>query len=117
MHTWKLLSILALISAFDIQTMAAPTPGLEASGLTHKVLSGPDDDGDLKISIKVTVLNTTEAEIDAAVVARAVDKEDFEVFDVRLTGKVKAGKIRVLTDTQFITEKLYKSIARWEIED
>jgi len=117
MHTWRLLFILAMFTAFSIPITAAPTPGLEASGLAHKVLSGPDDDGDLEISVKVTVRNTTESDVDAEVGVHAVDKEDFEVFDVRLSGKVKAGQTRVLSDTQFITEKLYKSIARWEIED
>ena len=51
------------------------------------------------------------------VIVRAVDRDDYEVFDVALTGKVKARESRVLTDTQFISEKVYKTVVRWEIED
>ena len=51
------------------------------------------------------------------VVVRAVDAEEYEVFDVQLTGKVKAREARILTDTQFISEKVYKTIVRWEVED
>jgi hypothetical protein len=109
--------ILLVSLMVPIADVAAAPPGLETSGLAHKVLSGPDDEGDLEISVKVSVRNTTEADQEAQVIIRAVDKEEFEVFEVRLSGKVKAGQTRVLTDTQFISEKLYKSIVRWEVEE
>lgn len=104
--------ILALVGS-----VLSAQQGLEFSGLAHKVLAGPDSDGDLQISIKVNVRNTTKTDHDAKVVVRAVDNDDYEVYDVQLTGKVKAGQTRTLTDTQYINEKVYKSIVRWEIED
>lgn len=111
-------SLLVLLSlVVGLAGVSPAAQGLEVSGLAHKVLSGPDDEGDLEISVKVSVRNTTEADRDAEVIIRAVDKEEFEVFEARLTGKVKAGQTRILTDTQFIREKLYKSIARWETEE
>ena len=111
-----LLTTSVLILAL-VGSVVSAQQGLEFSGLAHKVLAGPDSDGDLQISIKVNVRNPTSADHDAKVVVRAVDNDDYEVFDVQLTGKVKAGQTRILTDTQFINEKVYKSIARWEIED
>jgi hypothetical protein len=87
---------LALLAA-ALPMTAVAAQGVEFSGLAHKVLAGPDQD--------------------VEVFVRAVDKEDFEVFDVRLRGRVKAGQTRVLSDTQFIGEKLFKSIVRWEVEE
>lgn len=115
---FKRLLIVSFLLTFPLMTLAVSPPrDLEFSGLAHKVLGGPDEDGDLKISIKVTVRNTTGGDQDVKVVVRAVDNDHYEVFDVELSGKVKAGETRTLTDTQYINEKLYKTIARWEIED
>ena len=65
----------------------------------------------------MNVRDTTGKDQDVKVIVRAVDGEDYEVFDMQLTGNVKARETRVLTDTQFINEKLHKTIVRWEIED
>ena len=113
----QLLAVALLTTLTLVGVAVSAPPGLEFSGLAHKVLGGPDDDGDIEISVKVSVRNATDTDQDAEVVVRAVDKEDYEVFEVQLTGKVKAGQTRVLTDTQFISEKRYKSIVRWEIEE
>lgn len=111
-----LLTTSVLVLAL-VGSVVSAQQGLEFSGLAHKVLAGPDSDGDLEISIKVNVRNATNTDQDVKIVVRAVDKDDYEVFDVQLTGKVKAGQTRILTDTQFISEKVYKTIVRWEIED
>jgi hypothetical protein len=112
------LLTLALILTLPLISSAVSAPkGLEFSGLAHKVVDGPDDDGDLEISIKVNVRNMTGKDQDVKIKVRAVDAEDYEVFDMPITGIVKARESRVLTDTQFISEKVYKTIVRWEIED
>ena len=113
----RLLS-LTLILMLPLITAALSAPkGLEFSGLAHKIVDGPDEDGDLEISVKVNVRNTTGKDQDVKIKVRAVDAEDFEVFDMPITGIVKARETRVLSDTQFISEKVYKSVVRWEIED
>lgn len=115
---FKQLLVLSLILTLPLISPATTPPkGLEFSGLAHKVLNGPDDDGDLEISVKLNVRNVTAKDQDVKVAVRAVDAEEYEVFDVHLTGKVKAREGRVLTDTQFISEKVYKTIVRWEIEE
>lgn len=112
----RLLLVMSIGTLVLIGTVVAASQGLEFTGLGHKVLSGPDSDGDLEISVKINVRNPTNADQDAKVVVRAVDKEGYEVFDVELTGKVKAGETRILTDTQYIKEKVYNTIIKWEIE-
>lgn len=112
------LLTLALILTLPLISGAVPPPkGLELTGLAHKVIDGPDEDGDLEISVKVTVRNTTGKDQDVKIKVRAVDGEDYEVFDMPITGIVKARDTRVLSDTQFISEKVYKTVVRWEIED
>ena len=107
-----------LVSLLVGSVVVAPAAqGLEVSGLAHKILSGPDVDGDLAISIKVSVLNSTDTDQQAMVIVRAVDKEEYEVFEAHLNAKIKAGQLRILTDSHFIGEDLYNSIARWEVEE
>lgn len=113
----QLLALTLVLTLPLIGTAMSAQKELEFSGLSHKVLGGPDSDGDLEISVKVTVQNLTARDQEVKVVARAVDSEGYEVFDVQLTGKVKPKETKILTDTQFINEKLYKSIVRWEIEE
>ena len=113
------LFTLTLVLTFPLITAVAVTApdAVEFAGLAHKVVAGPDSDGDLEISVKLTARNTTDDDQNVKVIVRAVDREDYEVFDMALTGKVKARESRVLTDTQFISEKVYKTVVRWEIED
>jgi hypothetical protein len=113
----RLLTLTLILTLPSITPAMSDQKGLEFSGLAHKVLSGPDNDGDLEISVKLNVNNTTAKVMDVKVVVRAVDAEGYEVFDTQLTGKVNARETRILTDTQYINEKLYKTIVRWEIED
>ncbi|HEU4434780.1 MAG TPA: hypothetical protein VFR51_15450 [Pyrinomonadaceae bacterium] len=108
----------ALILTLPLISPATSLPkGLEFSGLAHKVVDGPDEDSDLEISVKVNVRNTTGKDRDVKIKVRAVDAEEYEVFDMPITGIVNAHETRVLTDTQFISEKVYRTIVRWEIED
>ena len=113
----QLLTLTLILTLPSISPAMSARKGLEFSGLAHKVLGGPDTDGDLEISVKLNVQNTTARVQDVKVVVRAVDSEGYEVFDVELTGKVNARDSRILTDSQYINEKLYKTIVRWEIED
>ena len=54
--------------------------GFEFSGLAHKVLAGLDKDGDLNISVKVSVHNATDTDQDVKVVVRAIDMEDYKIL-------------------------------------
>ena len=113
----RLLTLTLILTLPLISAAVTGPDGVDFTGLAHKVVAGPDSDGDLEISVKLTARNTTDEEQSVKVIVRAVDREDYEVFDMALTGKVKARESRILTDTQFISEKVYKTVVRWEIED
>jgi hypothetical protein len=91
--------------------------GVEVSGVEHRVLEGPDEDGELYVSFKATVKNTFAEERELEVWLQAVDKDGYEVFDVPLKGRFKPSEQRTLTDTQWIKEKLYKTIVKWQVEE
>lgn len=112
-----LVTVATVLFTVPISHAAGQSPGIEVSGLGHKVLSGPDSAGDLEISVKLTVKNTTDADMMVRVRVQGIDRDDFEVFDVQLSGIVKAKQTRVLTDTQYLSEKLYNSIVKWQVED
>jgi hypothetical protein len=94
------------------------TPGIEYGEVAHKVVDDhPDQDGELKISIKLSVRNDSDEDVSVDVMIRALDAEGFEVFEANLEGTVRAGATRVLTDSNYISPRIYKMISRWEIED
>jgi hypothetical protein len=82
-----------------------------------KILQPADKDGDIEIAIKVTVQNTSETEVEVKTIIQGIDREGFEVFEVRLSDAVKAGQSRVLTDSDFLQERRFKSIVRWRVEE
>ena len=71
------VATIAILLAGVFSHAASPPPGVEVLGLAHKVLSGPDADGDLKISIKVTLKNTTESDATVVLTVQAIDSEKF----------------------------------------
>jgi hypothetical protein len=50
------LAFLLVLPAFA----AAPRLGIEVAAPEHKVIDGPNEDGDLDLSVKVMVKNTLE---------------------------------------------------------
>jgi len=111
-----ILFVVAFAISVDASS-AAPHLGIEVGEPQIKVIDGPDDDGDLRISVKVTVKNTTETEMNVELNVQALDRDNFEVFDMFLSDAVRAGQERVLTDTDYIQERTYKSVAKWRVEE
>jgi hypothetical protein len=104
--------------AISFQTpFAAPHLGIEVGEPQRKVVDGPDDDGDLKVSFKVEVKNTAEIDVEVELVVSGLDRDNFELFDFTISGVVKNGRPRVLTDTQYIKQRLYNLITRWQVEE
>lgn len=91
--------------------------GVVVERIDHKVLSGPDEDGDLKISVKVVLRNSTDEDVVVDLEIEAIDSDDFEVLDVSLSGMVAAKGSRSLSDWQYVNEKSYKSIAKWQLDE
>ena len=55
----QLLTLSLILTLPLISPAQTAQKRLEFTGLAHKVLNGPDDDGDLEISVKLNVRNTT----------------------------------------------------------
>ena len=116
--TNTLTLILSVLLGCSVAVVEAGARGIEYGEIGHKVLDGqPDRDGELKISIKLSVRNDAEEDVGVDVMIRALDAEGFEVFEANLEGTVRAGQTRVLTDSNYISPRIYKLISRWEIED
>jgi len=97
-------------------TSAGSAADYETGAVEHRVISGPDKDGDLLVSTKVMVTNHSDEEIVVNLELQACDSEGFEVFELDLTGKVAANSTVALTDTDYFNAKAYESISHWNIE-
>ena len=107
----------ALLCLLLSTTMLPTSSDCDVGDVEAKVVSGPDDDGDLLVSLKVNVINNTESEMDLAFTIQGIDADEFEVFECRLGGKAAPLGITTITDTQYIEASIYDSIWRWRIED
>lgn len=112
--------VVMLVSlSFAIPSIAAPAPrlGIEVAAPEHKVLDGPNADGDLELSVKVMVRNTLDMDESVQIVVQALDRDDYEVLEVVLAGPVRAGKARPLTQSAVLQKDVYRTIAAWRIEE
>ena len=116
---WRIAMCL-LVGVICVPTLpswAGARLGIEVDEPECKILQPADKDGDIEIAIKVTVQNTSETEAEVKTIIQGIDREGFEVFEVRLSDAVKAGQSRVLTDSDFMQERRFKSIVRWRVEE
>jgi len=98
-------------------TCLASVPDLEVGPVEAKVISGPDEEGDLLVSIKVTVTNNADAERSVNLQIQALDGEEFEVSECDLEGRVDPEATRTISDTDYINAELYQSISTWRVDE
>ena len=91
-------------------------PDLDMGPVEARIVSGPDEDRMLTISIKVGVANNTDNDKTVYVSIQALDADEFELFECGINGRVPAGEYRTITDTQEIEETIYDSISEWRVE-
>jgi len=96
---------------------AAPRLGIEVAPPEHKVLDGPNADGDLDLSVKVMVKNTLDMDESVQIVVQALDRDDYEVLEVVLSGPVRAGKSRPLTQSAMLQQDVYRTVVAWRVEE
>jgi hypothetical protein len=96
---------------------AAPRLGIEVAPPEHKVIDGPNEDGDLDLSVKVLVKNTLDMDESVQVVVQAIDRDEFEVLEVVMSGPIRAGKSRSLTQSAVLQQDAYRSIVAWRVEE
>lgn len=95
---------------------AGSSLGLEIDDPESKVLEGADDEGDLTVGIRVSVKNTSENEESVELVVQGLDRDGYELFEFYMSGVVKAGQTRNLTERDFVPENIHKSIVRWRVD-
>jgi len=96
---------------------AAPRLGIEVAAPEHKVIDGPNEDGDLDLSVKVMVKNTLDMDESVQIVVQAVDRDDFEVLEVVMSGPIRAGKARPLSQSAVLQQDAYRTIVAWRVEE
>ena len=92
-------------------------PQYEAGPVDARIVSGPDEDGDQLISIKVMITNYSDDELALSLSIQGCDSEGFELAEIELQGKVKAKSTKVITDTDYIEASVFESISNWNIEE
>jgi hypothetical protein len=93
----------------------APFP-LQVGDVAHKVIEPADDDGDIRLSIKVRVHNLGVDDVEAFVEVQAVDAEGFEVCDVSVHGHVPGGESRYLSDWLYLQQAAFETISEYKVE-
>lgn len=110
--------VMMLACLLTLPTWAAPPRlGIEVAPPEHKVIDGPNDDGDLDLSVKVMVKNTLDMDESVQVVVQAVDRDDFEVLEVVMSGPIRAGRSRPLTQSAVVQQDAYRTIIAWRVEE
>ena len=110
--------LMLLVLMLAVPSIAAPPRlGIEIAAPEHKVLDGPNADGDLELSVKVMVKNTLEMDESVQIVVQALDRDEYEVLEVVLAGPVRAGKARPLTQSALLQRDVYRTIVAWRIEE
>jgi len=92
-------------------------PQFEAGPVEARIVSGPSEDGNLFISIKVVVTNYSDEELALDLSIQGCDSDGFELAEFELEGKVKARTTNTITDTDYIEADIYESISNWRIEE
>src|SRR5262245_43806743 len=111
------LVILASLLLAAESTAAPPRLGIEIAPPEHKVLDGPNADGDLELSVKVMVKNTLDMDESVQIVVQAVDRDEYEVLELVPSGPIRAGKARPLTQSALLQKDVYRTIVAWRVEE
>jgi hypothetical protein len=111
-------TVIPMILMIAVPSIAAPPRlGIEVATPEHKVLDGPNADGDLELSVKVMVKNTLDMDESVQIVVQALDRDDYEVLEVVLAGPIRAGKARLLTQSAVLQKDVYRTIVAWRVEE
>ena len=114
----RAVAVIPMILMIAAPSFAAPPRlGIEVAAPEHKVLDGPNADGDLELSVKVMVKNTLDMDESVQIVVQALDRDDYEVLEVVLAGPVRAGKARPLTQSALLQKDVYRTIVAWRVEE
>ena len=75
---------------------------IAVSGIKHRIVEPADDQGDVLVSFKAAVRNLTDSAQEVEVWIQGIDREDFEVVEVQLFGKLGPKETRELTNMVYL---------------
>lgn len=111
------------VAASDTEVVTiCPAPTAEEQNWTFRDpeylrVAPEDEDGDVLVSLKVTVENRADARRRAEVWIRAVDRNGFELFDAVLSGYVPAKGTAILTETTYVNAVTFQRTDHVEVEE
>ncbi len=85
---------------------------MKVSDIATKVIN-KDDDGYVSFAIKALVENDSDEE-EVYVCLQGLDNEDFEVYEMTLTGKISTGESKVLTTSDYVAASIFEQIIKWQ---
>ena len=71
-----------------IATPVLAGDAVAVANVAHRVINGPDSEGDVLISVKADVTNLLDTDQEVEVWVQALDAEGFEVTDIELSGRL-----------------------------
>jgi hypothetical protein len=89
-------------------------PGCELIDKAHKIVSGPDGDGDYEISFRATVKNLRETRLAIRIIAQGIDEEDFAIYDMWLEVVLEPDETRVLHGLDYISKSTHDKVVKWD---
>jgi len=89
---------------------------LMVSDIQTKILSGPDEDGEITFAIKVSVTNRFD-DADVFLDVQGLDADGFERASVSLEGHILPGQTKVLsTKQEYFARAEYDAIVEWRYQ-
>jgi len=90
---------------------------LNVSDIATKVLTEPDDDGDVNVAVKATIMNDDESEaVDGHVVIQGVDSDGFEVETIYLQYSLAPRESKIVSDRTNMKFEEFSRIARLQVK-
>ena len=110
-------SIIATVFVCALIGIVAPAfaGDLVVTNIATKIVTPRDSNGDIWFAIKCTVTNRGTWER-PGVILQAVGSDGFEIKTVSLTGDLGPGQTKTLTTKDYMAEKDFKRIVKWQLE-
>lgn len=96
-----------------IGNVTANDDRLVVGEITHRLVAPVDDDGDVRISIKVGLRNVSADDLSVFVNMQSLDADGFAVFQTPVSATIEMGASENLSDWLYLQESAYLTMDRW----
>jgi flagellar hook assembly protein FlgD len=105
------------VAKWALQSVSAEekdAPQVTLTDVKTKVLSDPDNSGDISFTVKADIQNQQDVPA-RRITLQAIDSEGFELYKTTLAGSVEARASGTLTKKTYMPYKDFKAIASWRL--